>query len=60
MQQDKNYDENFTRHETMSDDKTDWYEVTKTDFDLYGLIKEESDFFQDVCPMMWQKTLMTA
>ncbi len=44
MQQDKNYDENFTRHETMSDDVTDWYEVTKRSFDLYGLINEESDF----------------
>ncbi len=50
MHQDKNYDENFTRHETMSDDKTDWYEVTKKEFDLYGLVKEESDFISRRMP----------
>lgn len=40
---DKIYDANFTRHETMSDDKTDWYEVTKSNFDIYGLPSEELD-----------------
>ena len=40
---DKIYDANFVKHETMSDDKTDWYEVTKKTFDIHGLPKEELD-----------------
>ena len=39
----KVYDENFVKLETAQDETTDWYEVPRESFDVYGLVDMEAD-----------------